>query len=263
MLQLGEVIRRGNEAKTCIPPPNMASTAGYLCWNGSNWALVYFKNSPLRRNDMYRCVKKTRIKGPGWAESEVYPRKHVACLFKEFTPNDSHALTDCPIVLKSPPTPCQKSERTRKLFAAPVGWFGKELRPRHTQEENPLPPLLSGTLHMVLYCSDLLPHAAGNEPNSPAFTLRAASLLLRFPRGLVGTLPQHSFTSSMIGGTSFLPPWPTALLHLLFSLAFPSPFGGVSSAMGCSFVSRDGLIPLLAVLACLALLVFSSSAGTC
>ena len=91
------------------------------------------------------------------------------------------------------------------------------------------PPLVSGTLHVFLYCSDLLPHAAGNEPNSPAFTLRAASLPLRFPRGLVGTLSQYSFTSSMIGGTSLLPPWPTALWYLLFSLAFP-PQSGVE---GC------------------------------
>ena len=211
---------------------------------------------------MYRCVKKKQgLKLARSGRGVKFTRESMfACLLKEFTPHDSHALTDCPIVLKVPLRPLRSQSEHGNFLRHRSAGLAKSFVPATRRPPLSLiPPLLSGTLHMVLYCSDLLPHAAGNEPNSPAFTLRAASLLLRFPRGLVGTLPQHSFTSSMIGGTSFLPPWPTALLHLLQS-GFPLPIwrgvaghglllcltGRTDPPACCSRMPRPaGVLPLL------------------
>ena len=77
-----------------------------------------------------------------------------ACLLKEFTPNDSHALTDCPIVWKTPPTPPQKSKRTRKTCCS----TGRLVWPRASS-----PPHVGGKSSIVT----VSPVGVGHAPCVP------------------------------------------------------------------------------------------------
>ena len=127
------------------------------------------------------------------------------------------------------------------------------------------PTSLSGLLHVVLHCADVLPHAARSKTNSPAF-VAGARWLLRFPHRQAWSLSQNSITSSNIGGTSLLPPWPIVLWRVFIRLAVPSPVwrgvsihlphsptgfrGLITPPAHCSRTPHFGLFPLPAAVLC-------------
>ena len=74
--------------------------------------------------------------------------------------------------------------------------------------------------HVPLHCPDVPPNAAGDESYSPVFTTSWPS---GFPCWFVGALSEHSSALPQVGRAALFPPWPTAELHLLISLAVPSP----------------------------------------